>query len=87
MLSFLPHIAIPQVSLRYKPIRQLETRLSLGFSLTGFWFGLSADYGLEKNDQAETEKGKKSKPKDTDKDKSDSQDKKSDGALDWRDTL
>lgn len=42
-----PHIAVPQLSLRYKPIKQLETRLSLGFSLTGFWFGLSADYGFE----------------------------------------
>jgi hypothetical protein len=42
-----PHIAIPQFALRYKPIKEVETRLSLGFSLTGFWFGLSADYGLE----------------------------------------
>ncbi len=41
-----PHIA-GQLGLRYKPIKQLETRLSLGISLTGFWFGLSADYGLE----------------------------------------
>jgi hypothetical protein len=49
---FLPHIAIPQLSLRYKPITQLETRLSIGFSLTGFWFGLSADYGLEHADEA-----------------------------------
>ena len=43
-----PHISIPQFSLRYKPIKQFETRLSLGFGLTGFWFGLSADYGLER---------------------------------------
>jgi hypothetical protein len=49
-----PHIAIPQLSLRYKPIKQLETRLSVGFSLTGFWFGLSADYGLERKDDAAT---------------------------------
>jgi hypothetical protein len=47
-----PHIAIPQLSLRYKPIKQLETRLSVGFSLTGFWFGLSADYGLERKEDA-----------------------------------
>jgi hypothetical protein len=43
-----PHISIPQFSLRYKPIKQFETRLSIGFCLTGFWFGLSADYGLER---------------------------------------
>ena len=41
-----PHVA-GQLGLRYKPIKQLETRLSLGISLTGIWFGLSADYGLE----------------------------------------
>jgi hypothetical protein len=42
-----PHISFPQLGVRYKPIKQMEARLSLGFSLTGFWFGLSADYGLE----------------------------------------
>jgi hypothetical protein len=26
----------------------IETRLSVGFGLTGFWFGASVDYGLEK---------------------------------------
>ena len=36
----------PQVSLRYKPIKQLQTRLDLGFSTSGFFFGLSASYGL-----------------------------------------
>jgi hypothetical protein len=46
-----PHIAVPQLGLRYKPIKQVEARLGLGFSLTGFWFGLSADYGLEKTDE------------------------------------
>jgi hypothetical protein len=44
-----PHIA-GQLGFRYKPIKQLQTRLDLGISLTGFWFGLSADYGLEKTD-------------------------------------
>jgi hypothetical protein len=88
-----PHIAIPQLSLRYKPIKQVESRLSLGFSITGFWFGLSVDYGLEKNDQAGSDKGKskdKDKPADKDKEKkndSGDHDKKSDGSLDWRDTL
>jgi hypothetical protein len=40
-----PHVA-GQIGLRYKPIKQLQTRLDIGISLTGFWFGLSADYGL-----------------------------------------
>jgi hypothetical protein len=84
-----PHISIPQLSLRYKPIKQVESRLSLGFSITGFWFGLSVDYGLEKNEQAGSDKGK---PKDKDKDKDKKSDtvdkeKKSDGSLDWRDML
>lgn len=47
-----PYISFPQVSIRYKPVKSFEARLGLGFSLTGFWFGLSADYGLEKTDEA-----------------------------------
>ena len=43
-----PWISIPQFSLRFKPVKQMEARLSIGMSLTGFWFGLSANYGLEK---------------------------------------
>jgi hypothetical protein len=46
--NIFPLINFPQVGLRYKPIKQMEARFGLGFSLTGFWFGLSADYGLEK---------------------------------------
>ena len=45
--SVFPYISIPQVGLRFKPIKQFEGRLGLGFSLTGFWFGLSGGYGLE----------------------------------------
>jgi hypothetical protein len=41
-----PWIALPQISFRYKPIKQLETKLDLGFSTSGFFFGLSAAYGL-----------------------------------------
>ena len=41
-----PHIALPELGLRYKPIKQLETRVVIGWSLTGFFFGLSGDYGL-----------------------------------------
>jgi hypothetical protein len=43
-----PHVAFPQLGLRWKPAKQFEMRLSTGFSLTGFFFGISGDYGLEK---------------------------------------
>jgi hypothetical protein len=46
--SIFPLINFPQLGVRYKPIKQMEARLGIGFSLTGFWFGLSANYGLEK---------------------------------------
>jgi hypothetical protein len=46
--TIFPNITFPALGLRYKPIKQLETRLQVGFSLTGFWFQLSADYGFEK---------------------------------------
>jgi hypothetical protein len=41
-----PYLALPELGIRYKPIKQVETRVSVGFSLTGFFFGISADYGL-----------------------------------------
>ncbi len=41
------HLALPQLGLRIKPVKQLEMRIGGGFSLTGFWFGLSGDFGLE----------------------------------------
>jgi hypothetical protein len=41
-----PWLSIPQVSFRYKPIKQFQARADLGFSVTGFYFGLSAAYGL-----------------------------------------
>jgi hypothetical protein len=50
--NIFPHISFPQLSLRYKPIKQMEARLGVGFSLTGFWVGLSADYGLETPDKS-----------------------------------
>jgi hypothetical protein len=43
-----PWIAIPQLGLRFKPMKNFVGRLGIGFALTGFWFGLSAQYGLEK---------------------------------------
>jgi hypothetical protein len=42
-----PWISVPQIGLRFKPVKQFEGRLGLGFSLTGFWFGLNGSYGLE----------------------------------------
>ncbi len=42
-----PWIAFPQLGLRFKPIKNFVGRANVGFSLTGFWFGLSAEYGLE----------------------------------------
>jgi hypothetical protein len=35
-----------QTGLRYKPVRNFIARLDLGFSTSGFFFGLGADYGL-----------------------------------------
>ncbi len=42
-----PWIAFPQIGVRFKPIKNFVGRANLGFSLTGFWFGFSAEYGLE----------------------------------------
>jgi hypothetical protein len=62
-----PHISIPQIGLRYKPVKQFEARLQAGFSITGFWFGLSGDWGLEKNEQDDAPApAHKAKPKDDD---------------------
>lgn len=42
-----PWISIPQIGLRYKPVKNFVARLGMGFGLTGFWFGLNGQYGLE----------------------------------------
>jgi hypothetical protein len=47
-----PMVNFPQLGLRYKPVKTFEARLGLGFSLTGFWFGISGDYGLEKQEDS-----------------------------------
>ncbi|RLB54998.1 MAG: hypothetical protein DRI90_19785 [Deltaproteobacteria bacterium] len=42
-----PYIAIPQLSFRFKPIKQFQARFDTGFAIsTGFFLGLSAAYGL-----------------------------------------
>jgi hypothetical protein len=53
-----PYISVPQIGLRYEPIKQLEMRLDAGFGLTGFWWGLSVDYGLEKVESSTPEEHK-----------------------------
>jgi hypothetical protein len=50
--NIFPYLALQFAGLRYKPIRDLETRAGVGFSLTGFYFTLSADWGLPKNHEA-----------------------------------
>jgi len=45
--SFFLNIA-PQIGLRVKPVKEVVARLAVGFSLTGFFFGVSGYYGLEK---------------------------------------
>ena len=48
------HLALPQLGLRIKTIKQMEMRIGGGFSLTGFWFGISGDYGFESSDKPKT---------------------------------
>ncbi|MCC6551477.1 MAG: hypothetical protein IT372_00460 [Polyangiaceae bacterium] len=44
--SVFPYLAIPQISFRFKPMKHLQTRFDTGFSITGFFLGLSAGYGF-----------------------------------------
>lgn len=44
--NIFPWLSLPQLSFRYKPIKQLQTRFDTGFSTSGFFFGLSAGYAL-----------------------------------------
>lgn len=41
-----PWVSIPQLSFRYKPVKQMQLRFDTGWSLSGFFFGLSGGYGL-----------------------------------------
>jgi hypothetical protein len=49
--NIFPHVSLPQLGLRFKPAKQFEARFGISFSLAGFWFGLSADYGLERTEK------------------------------------
>ncbi|HEX8792128.1 MAG TPA: hypothetical protein VF765_14340 [Polyangiaceae bacterium] len=55
--TIFPYIAFPDIGVRWKPVKQFESRLHLGFSLTGFWFGISGAYGLEKPPEGEKKSG------------------------------
>ena len=44
--ALFPHFALPEVGVRFKPVKQFAARATLGFSITGFFFGLSGSYGL-----------------------------------------
>jgi hypothetical protein len=37
-----PWLSLPQLSFRYKPIKYMHVRADVGFSITGFYFGMSA---------------------------------------------
>jgi hypothetical protein len=47
-----PQVYFPSIGVRFKPVKEFEGRIGLGFSLTGFWFGISGNYGLEKAQEA-----------------------------------
>lgn len=47
-----PYISFPDLGVRWKPVKQFEARLGIGFSLTGFYFGISGNYGLEQPESA-----------------------------------
>jgi hypothetical protein len=52
--NIFPNVWFPTLGVRYKPIKQAVARVGVGFSLTGFWFGISGDYGLEKPEEKGT---------------------------------
>jgi hypothetical protein len=41
-----PWLAVPQFSFRYKPVKQLQVRGDVGWSLSGFFFGMTHSYGF-----------------------------------------
>ncbi len=44
--NFLPNLSIPQIGMRFHPIKEIEGRAAIGWSPYGFYFQLSANYGL-----------------------------------------
>ena len=41
------HLALPEIGIRFKPIKNFQMRLTTAFTLTGFMFGISGYYGTE----------------------------------------
>jgi hypothetical protein len=83
-----PMVNFPQIGLRYKPVKTFEARLGMGFSLTGFWFGISGDYGMEQQDDSTLTKPKaKPKAKDKPEPDTDSDPKKDSGTPSTRGML
>lgn len=42
------HLSVPQIGLRFKPIKSVVARITTGFSIIGFFFGFSLYYGFER---------------------------------------
>jgi hypothetical protein len=45
--NIFPHLALPQIGIRFKPVKNFQMRLTAAFTLTGFMFGISGYYGTE----------------------------------------
>jgi hypothetical protein len=41
-----PHFALPEIGVRFKPADRFVGRVVVGFSITGFFFGLGGSYEL-----------------------------------------
>jgi hypothetical protein len=63
--ALFPHISIVPVSLRYKPLKVLEMRFSIGLQLTGVMFNFGADYGLEQKPESDHKASLAPSPRDT----------------------
>jgi hypothetical protein len=57
-----PQVYFPSIGVRFEPVKNFEARLGLGFSLTGFYFGISGNYGFEKPPEGETKHAPKKPP-------------------------
>ena len=51
---FFPTFSIPQIGVRVKPVKEVVARLNVGFSITGFFFGISGSYGIPQKKEGET---------------------------------
>jgi hypothetical protein len=63
--ALFPHISLVPVSLRYKPLKVLVLRFSVGLQLTGVMFNFGADYGLEQKPESDHKASLETSPRDT----------------------